>query len=114
MFTIKCRCKSCEYESTGMMTVEIDDPDAVTLRDELLERYPVESVNKFAEPEAPGVYFTQSGMALYSYGKGDNKWSRCDGESWSRSSIMFVVTWHVVLSKLAPSEFPLRKAVPEP
>ena len=113
MFTINCRCNSFGYDSTGMTTVEIDDPDAVTLRDELLERYPVESVNKFAEPEAPGVYFTQSGMALYSYGKGNNKWFRCNGEPWVRSSIMFVATWPVMFSKLAPSEFPLRKAVPE-
>ena len=114
MFTIKCRCKSCEYESTGILTIEIDDPDAVMLRDELLEQYPAEQVNIFAEPDDPGVYFTQSGMVLYNDGKGINKWFRCDGIPWDRALEMTLVSWPVVVSKLAPSEFPLRKAVPEP
>lgn len=113
MFTINCRCKSCEYESTGMMTIEIDDPDAMMLRDELLERYPVEQVNKFAEPETPGVYFTQSGMPLYNEDHGGFHWSRCDGKLWDQPSGMYKASWPVVLGKLAPSEFPLRKAVPE-
>ena len=114
MFTINCRCNSCEYEATGMMTIEIDDPDAVTLRDELMERYPVESVNKFAEPEAPGVYFTQSGMALYNNDYDGFHWARCDGRKWDQATGMVLASWPVVLGKLAPSEFPLRKAVPEP
>lgn len=114
MFTIKCLCKSCEYESTGMITIEIDDPDAMALRDELLERYPVEPVNRFAEPDDPGVYFTQSGVALYNDGEGGCQWLRCDGKMLDYASDMRRASWPVVVSKFPPSEFPLRKAVSEP
>lgn len=113
MFTIKCRCKSCKYESTGILTIEIDDPDAVMLRDELLEQYPAEQVNIFDEPEDPGVYFTQSGMALYNDVWGGCQWLRCDGKMLDYASDIRRASWSVVVSKFPPSEFPLRKAVPE-
>lgn len=98
---------------TGVaFSFDLSELDAEDLRDQLLERYPVEpeatpAVELPEEPTVAGWYVTAtSDQMLYNDGDACENWSRLKVTRWSNGNIY--EDWSTVVRDLGPERLPLK------